>query len=72
MTGFFAKIQSKLKAGDYAGRYLAMILAEIATSNERQCFFDLLEAEGIKVKRNISDVVRTERARQLVVVPFEI
>ena len=62
MTGFFAKIQSKLEAGDYAGRYLALILAEIATSNERQCFFDLLEAEGIKVKRNISDVVRTERS----------
>ena len=59
MSGFFASIQSNFEKGDQAGRYLAIILLEIAASNEKQCFFDLLSSAGLEHDR--SDTVTKER-----------
>jgi PD-(D/E)XK nuclease superfamily len=61
MVGFFTNIQSKFEGGSYAGRYLAEILAELANSNEREAFFNLIEASGIKLNNRPSISVRTER-----------
>ena len=64
MTGFFTNIQSKFRDGSYAGRYLAVILAELANSTEqkeKESFFKIIRAAGVPIEYQPSLIVTTEK-----------